>query len=209
MALTYLPLPHILPPPKDCIDQALLHQEAMLAGAYEGGGNPQQDSTAFDYINRSVIKDGKSYKSRRQRRFPLADEFTQWCKENIDLECFNGSICTNEGNEPFHGPHIDPYRNYGLLYVVDTGGPTVTTSWWQKKDSPIMYSLEDYPPLLYHDYTDLDLLNSVSMKVGMWYVINVRVLHSVENLKSRRITIQCSLNDVSRLESAVLLKNNT
>lgn len=208
MLLTYMPLPHIPPPPEDCISQALLHQEAMLAGAYEGGGNPQQDSTAFDYINRSVMKDGKSYKSRRGRRFPFPDQFTQWCKENIDPECIHGSIHVNEGIDPFHGPHLDPYRNYGLLYLVDLGGSNVVTSWWKKQNSPIMYSLEDYPAIVFEDYTNLELYDSTIFEIGIWYLINTRVLHSVENIEHRRIAIQCNLNDASRLESAVLLKNN-
>lgn len=209
MALTYLTLPHIPHPPVAYIEQAMVHREQCFSGALEGGGNPQLDPVAFAYINRSVMKDGKSYKSRRGQRFPLLDQFTQWCKENIDPECLNGSIHINEGIDPYHGPHLDPYRNYGLLYLIDTGGPTVTTSWWQKKDSPFMYSLKDYPAIVFEDYTNLELYDSTTFELGIWYLINTRALHSVENIEHRRIAIQCDLNDASRLESAVLLKNNT
>lgn len=207
MILTYLPLPHIPSPPDHYIEQALVHQTAMLEGAFEGGGFGS--SIDIGYITRSVVRDGQTYQSRRQRRFILPEDFTQWCKDNIDPGCYNGSICTNEGVDPYHGPHIDPYRNYGLLYVVDAGGENVITSWWQKKDCPTMYSLQEYPPLMYDDYGNLDPLESLSMLPNTWYLINVRVLHSVENITHRRITLQCAINDSSSLESAVLQKNNS
>jgi hypothetical protein len=202
MVLTYLKLLQIPSPPSIYIEQALLHQKEELTGACEGGG--VGDTINKEYTHRTVTKDGISYTSRRQRRFPLGEDFDQWCKQHIDTNCFYGSICTNEGADPYHGPHIDPYRNYGLLYVIDTGGPDVKTSWWKKPNNPIMYPRREYPPLLYEDYSNLEMIESITMDLNTWYLINVRVMHSVENVLHRRITIQTSLNDSSYLESLVL-----
>ncbi len=195
MDITCVLLPFLPSPPEQYIKQSLTYHSQDLSDAF---GSP-----SF-YSSRSVIKDGISYQTRSQKRIPLEGEFTEWCHVNIDPMCYHCSICVNDGPGPYHGPHTDPYRDYGLLYVTDTGGPSVTTSFWQKKDFPVTYP-RDSQQFVTEDYSnDLILINQVILQPNQWYLLNTRVIHSVENVASRRISLQCSLDSVADL----LQKNN-
>ena len=195
MIITCLPLPNIPSPPEKYVEESLTYLTRELDHAHR--------SPEF-YTARTITKDGESYQSRSQKRIPLEGEFTKWCQTNIDPACYHCSICVTEGPSPYQGPHADPLRDYGLLYVTDTGGKSVTTSFWQKQGSLLVYPRSTHPYLT-TDYTsDLELVNQFVLEPNQWYLLNTRIIHSVENLASRRISLQCSIDDVVNL----LQKNN-
>jgi len=191
--LTYKKL-DLPPPPLMYIKLAKHHVEH--GGILDTYDDPAK--TKSSYTNRKVILNGKAYDTRRQRKWALNDAFQEWCKTNLDPGCYDGSVATNEGSDPYHGPHCDAGRNYGLLWVVDTGGPDVTTSWWKDPELPLEMPEAVYP-IIWADYDQVELVDRVSMQPGSWYLINVRVFHSVENIEHTRITLQSSLRDASRL----------
>jgi len=190
MTITCLPLPFLSSPPEQYVEQSLEYKTQELSNAF---GSP-----SF-YSSRMVAKDGVLYQTRSQKRIPLEGDFTEWCHENIDPKCYHCSICVADGPGPYHGPHVDPYRDYGLLYVTDTGGSSVTTSFWQKKNSPMIYP-RDTEQFVSEDYSDeLILIDRFVLQPNQWYLLNTRIIHSVENATSRRISLQCSLDDVADL----------
>jgi hypothetical protein len=199
MTITCLAMPNVPAPPEQYIKESLTYLTRELTGSY-----PLPDA----YRSRTVTKNGQTYQSRSQQRIQLDDVFTDWCQTNIDPKCYHCSICVTDGPGPYQGPHCDPLRDYGLLYITDPGGISVTTSFWHKEGSELVYPRdprETYPFIRLDYGNDLKLVTQVVLEPNQWYLLNTRVIHSVENATSRRISLQCSLDDVADL----LQKNNS
>ena len=75
-----------------------------------------------------------------------------------------------------------------LLYNIDTGGPEAATTLWQQQNFP----LHRDPGLSIENTSDLTKVCEVVGPTG-WYLINARILHSVENVTAPRINIQISM----------------
>ena len=119
-------------------------------------------------------------------------ELDHWVRNNINLDIELVGVRYQYGtpDTPCHGAHTDATRDYALLYVVDNGGGSL--KFWQKSDCPIEHDTVQ----LVNDYTDLIELQTVSTPNGVWYLVNGRVIHSVENMTSTRITVQLNLKSL-------------
>jgi hypothetical protein len=91
------------------------------------------------------------------------------------------------------GVHTDETRHYVLMYNLDNGGGHL--KFWQEKGQP----LERDGRYLVTDYSKLDLVETVETPNNRWYLINARVLHSVEGITSTRINVQVSLNNTVQI----------
>ena len=92
----------------------------------------------------------------------------------------------------FFPPHTDTFRHFTLLYNInDCGGDNY---FWQEKGQPIFRKSS---PGIIKDYSTLTELCHFKSPIRQWYVINNRIIHSVENLSAYResIQIECMVND--------------
>jgi len=145
------------------------------------------------YLERSVTVDNESYKTRYQRKYDLGDEFQTWCNENLHQDCFHAGVAYNRGAGPYHGPHVDKGRKYALLYLLEPGGVNVTTSFWQKTGLSIEPTEQEFPEYAC-DYAGLCSLTRIVFQPNQWYLFNVSVIHSVENVTElNRVSLQASL----------------
>ena len=84
-------------------------------------------------------------------------------------------------------PHTDYKRTVGLNYIVQTGGPAVTTSTFHL---PADYII-DKPT--YWNKSSLDITHELTIDEGQWVTFNAQQPHSVENVKDFRIVLMVFL----------------
>jgi hypothetical protein len=178
----YKLLPQLPSPPQDMIDRV----DRELAPAEMEVGYYQERFLTNWY--------GKAFPAARNIRI-RNDEFAEWAKHNIIGDYKNAGLNYCNANPPAYktscGAHTDATRIYTLLYNVQTGGPDVTTCFWQEKGHPVIRE----PKAAGVDIDQLILLDSIQIPVGQWCILDTRILHSVENLVTARINFQISLDD--------------
>jgi hypothetical protein len=201
MTFIYSALKNIEPVPQKFIDLALDQDYDKNLPKFK------YFATTFssEYLERSVTVDHESYKTRYQRKYNLGQEFLDWCHTNLHQNCYHTGVAYNQGNSPYHGPHIDKARKYTFFYLLEAGGSNVTTSFWKHPDLPVEPTEQDFPSYAC-DYQGLELLNQCVFKPKQWYLFNVGIIHSVENIIGPlRIGLQASLDYNTDLTT--ILKN--
>ena len=146
-----------------------------------------------DYPGWKHIKQGgEEIVSARNPICIASPELESWLKENITPVYRDVGIRYAFGsqNPGTAGVHTDQTRKYVLQYLVKDGGATLT--YWQEEGYPILRE----PHAHAEDYTKLKILDSEKLEEGVWAILDTRILHSVENLTSDRISVQISLDDI-------------
>jgi hypothetical protein len=145
-----------------------------------------------EYPGRTCTKNNIPFNTSFGIYYKVNNELTNWVKENIpvDLDFVGIRYQFGSAETPSQGVHTDATRDYGILYVVDTAGGHL--EFWQKKGQ----DLEFDEHTLVNNYDELNSLGTVATPIGSWYLVNGRVLHSVENILSKRVTIQINLKSL-------------
>jgi hypothetical protein len=127
--------------------------------------------------------------SNKNVRHHFDEEFTNWIKSNITPEFQSSNSGIMFFNEP-QLPHTDTTRDFVLLYNVASGGSETTLCFWQESKQPLrrerVLALERGP--------HLTLIDSVKGPFDTWYLMNARVVHSVENMTGVRVNLQVSFD---------------
>lgn len=150
------------------------------------------NDTIGEYPSRQCLIDGKQTASSHGVFFHANSKLIAWVNDNINLDVSLIGIRHQYGapDKNFHAAHTDATRDYALLYVVDNAEGYL--QFWKKIDCPIeLDSVE-----LVSDYTELEKITTVDTPNGSWYLVNGRVIHSVENITRTRITIQVNLKSL-------------
>lgn len=188
-----LDLPH---PPQWLLDrvwQCVLHRDLDLTAT-------NKSSLSSGYSSRSVKKDGKDYISRFQKRYVLGKDAELWINEITESQANLPTVAINEGNTIYHGPHVDAGRSYALTYMIETGGEDVMTSWWKKAEKSTIISQTGDDIRFTCDYDEnLHLIDRIRMRSGEWYLYNTRIIHSVEQCESTRISLQMNVDNPYKL----------
>jgi hypothetical protein len=116
----------------------------------------------------------------------VSEEFDQWVRDNLVADFRYAGVGSTTPGRDHCGPHRDQSRDYSLLYLVKTGGDDSCTQLWKKK-------IADEPQNYYDNYDDFDLIEEIRPALHQWYLLNSKVVHSVENIKEGRISVQVSL----------------
>jgi hypothetical protein len=116
--------------------------------------------------------------------------------------------------------HTDGRRGQHVLqYMFETGGPDVTTNWWQE-DGHAVYresavfnhgadnhdgrdGLAEEKHIAVHkmDLNGLTLLDSVVLEKGHWYLLETNVIHSVHNVRTKRLALTVGFSNRELYES--------
>jgi hypothetical protein len=120
-------------------------------------------------------------------RWAIQPELKSWLANNIsqDVDIAGYQVISQDVNA-----HCDK-RLWAVNYIIDTGGPTVTTALWQQPGLPVSREASVKIP----EYAKLHLLESVCIEPGRWHILNTRVLHSVKGIKTQRSAITVGLTD--------------
>jgi hypothetical protein len=157
----------------------------------------KKDSKEVKFSNRQFIQNGKTqfsvnYNVNQIQRKELED----WLDQNITNEYLDKRVAHTSGNSSIHWPHVDPFRNYALNYILDSGGDNVITSFYQEQGYPFLRpELVQGQDKYKIDYDNLVLVDSVRLMPNRWHLLSVKCIHGVENLASSRISIQLSLDN--------------
>lgn len=112
----------------------------------------------------------------------------QWCNDNI-LEGCTVHIQYFTGGS-FFLPHVDLIRNRAYNYLIETGN-AVTCFWQPKKE----YSHLKATPNTFIPYDRIELVEEITIEKNKWHQLAVDKIHSVEKIKSTRLSLTISLVD--------------
>ena len=137
---------------------------------------------------------GPALRNTRRIEQPFQNDFDQWIKENITKDYQNSSLmyCPENNNSPSTGAHTDFTRDYVLMYNLNTGGEDAELCFYQEKNQPLVRDRGTQAG----EYKNLELIDSVKGPKDSWYLINARILHSVENIKKLRLNLQISFDNI-------------
>ena len=103
---------------------------------------------------------------------------------NWEKKMFGVQLVSGGESESFP-PHRDPpyYRDKDFIYILDTGGDNVITSWWKVKDTAP-------PDNSYHVPIAEEILDEVEAhktEEDTWYQFDFSEIHSVRNIQRLRV----------------------
>lgn len=133
-----------------------------------------------------------------------------WIRDNICSKQLRVlyQFQTNVSNlHSTHIVHSDINRIKALNYIIETGGSNATLSWYKEKDKPLKRSKKQgggQSDTGYVKYDDLELLESVYLEKNSWALIDTDILHDVDRVESKRISLSISflyINDIERIKN--------
>lgn len=116
-------------------------------------------------------------------------EFTEWIRENITKEFQFSNSGVMFFDEP-QLPHTDVTRDFVLLYNIETGGRDSDVCFWKEKGYPLYRERM----LAVERDSQLELIDRIRGPFDCWYLMNTRIIHSVENVSALRINLQISFD---------------
>jgi hypothetical protein len=121
------------------------------------------------------------------------DQVREWVEQNIHRDFVDAGVnYTVPVDQPDQlagvstGAHTDITRDYTLIYLLAQGGKNPPTVFWQEHGETLIRP----PKTQGTDLSRLKFIDSVTIPMHQWCIIDSRILHSVENLTSNRVAIQ-------------------
>lgn len=154
-----------------------------------------------DYPGWLMINGDQSFKVSDNPFYKASDELVAWLKENItDISNDIGiRFAFGSPDRPSAGIHTDQTRDFVLQYHLKTGGGKLC--YWDKKND-ILKPLGKYERI--DNYSKVKQASQIEVPIHLWHLIDARLLHSVEDMYSTRVTVQISLNEFPQ----ALIDNN-
>lgn len=127
--------------------------------------------------------------SNRNMRQHFKDDFKTWIENNItkDFQHSNSGVMFFDEAQL---PHTDVTRDFVLLYNLKPGGDDSTLCFWREKDQPLLRDRMTTSERGPH----LELIDSIKGPFNCWYIMNTRIIHSVEYVNSLRLNLQISFD---------------
>ncbi len=127
--------------------------------------------------------------SNRNMRQHFKDEFKSWIEENITRDFQHSNSGVMFFDEP-QLPHTDVTRDYVLLYNIKAGGDDSTLCFWKEKNQALYRDRMTTSERGSH----LELIDWVKGPFNCWYIMNTRIIHSVEYVTDLRLNLQISFD---------------
>jgi hypothetical protein len=146
-----------------------------------------EDALSY-YINNVGRKLNPQHK--KYPRVALNDQLTQWLKDNItDAGTeYELSVSIIEPNVDKLLPHTDRARNYTLMYLLQGGGEGHRTVFYKHRDPHFFIERKQT-----FEYSDIVEVDSVSIPLRIWTILDAQQIHSVECIPDMRLALQISL----------------
>jgi hypothetical protein len=138
---------------------------------------------------------GPALRNMRRAEEPFQSAFDKWIKENITTDYQNSSLmyCHGSGfaeGSPSTGAHTDFTRDYVLMYNMRIGGENAELTFYKEKGKELIRERGSECG----STNLLEIIDSVKGPANTWYLINARVLHSVEKVDGLRLNLQISFD---------------
>lgn len=197
---TYKLLPDLPAPPQRFLDEIDLdwQPDTDTTKQYSAGNNQALgEFLATAPVRNNINWYGRLHQGVTHRRRPLGSDWETWVRENISNDFNDTGISYADGalDRPTSAAHTDGSRDFSLIWSVDPGGPQAELALWRAKDHPVLWDRH----VCFTDTCDLINLAILPGNPGCWYLVNSKILHSVENLVRNRVGLQVSfLNEPFR-----------
>jgi hypothetical protein len=197
MTFTYAYLD--LPPLPDSVVAAAWAALATNQGNHEVKVNNWLNLPGYaEYEYRDfTLRDGSKVKTIKSHRYSISEEFDAWVRKYFDQDPAPCGVAVYDDHSSFFAPHVDISRDYTIMYILDTGGNQVETSWYQQHGYPLirpdLKSVFDSDRIT-KNFDTLKEIDRVCFPAQQWVCINSAILHAVENVDSTRVAIQISRN---------------
>lgn len=117
----------------------------------------------------------------------LNEKICNFCKStNTEISDFKRFYIQVVTGGDFVAPHIDPDREKGFLYLLQTGGNNVRTKWYTVKEEFKNLKRDIISGI---PYNKLNEVADHCLEENMWHQLNFQEIHSVENQESLRISL--------------------
>ena len=183
-------MPHLPKVPEHFVKMALAKAHAM------DGPNYNLDRYNSSYLDRQLIRDGKTIGSRYQYAMTMDTEWEAWVDQNIMQDYHNTGVRVSVGRpgDSYHGAHVDSQHDptqptYKLYYLLDRGGDAAETCFYWEKGQPIERSSLWGNPTKCDDYSKLEIMERVRLPMQEWVLLNTGILHGVENVTGSRVNL--------------------
>jgi hypothetical protein len=134
------------------------------------------------------------------RRYHIDRDLHDWINHNIAQDWHDAGISLTDINGGDGSYHTDRMRDWALIWLIDTGGPSVDTVFYQQPGQSLHRSVDDSNI----SSSDLIRVSSTRIKKHQWCLLNARAIHRVENTVSSRIGLQIGFWD--HAESLIKIK---
>jgi hypothetical protein len=190
---TWLPMFHLPSVPEHFVHTA----QRLLKERPPGDSNFVKNIDNFDsYKNRTLVKDHYETSSRTQRGLAMPDEWHAWVRQNIVKDYLESDLRVSEGNSTVHGAHCDFRRKWKLYYLLDRGGDSATTYFYQQKGYPIVreeITDSDTTLITCNNYQELTVIDQVQWPLHKWVLLNTMILHGVDGVTGNRANFTISI----------------
>lgn len=150
----------------------------------------------YEYRN-FILIDGSEVKTIKSHRYSISAEFDAWVQKYFDQDPAPCGVALYDDHSSFFAPHVDISRDYTIMYILDTGGAKVETSWYRQHGHPLvrpdLKSVFD-PDRITKNFDTLEEVDRICLPAKIWVCINSAIIHAVENVESTRVAIQISRN---------------
>ena len=124
----------------------------------------------------------------RDSKFDIKEKnqiWKTWVKENITPVFLRASIQAYKGELI---PHRDMVRNFSLLYLVQAGGASARTCFYDPKPNVEIKRFA-------YQFKELDEVESFTFKEGTWNLINNKYIHAVKGVTGERVSFAVDFVD--------------
>jgi hypothetical protein len=151
--------------------------------------DPFVNNPKTTYNQRKIIRDNKIEQNKLFNKQSLTPELLEWIKKNITDKFTGASLA-----KTFHvdgatlAPHVDRTRKFTLIYLLESGGSEHKTIFYSAKDH-----CGNYKPGEQFEYSEVEEVDSITIPLYKWTILDAGVPHSVENIPDMRVAIQLGL----------------
>ena len=127
-------------------------------------------------------------------RYSVNDQVLNWLRDNISTSLeLAGLQKMTWPDDAIPGkrliiPHTDAARHWAISYIFETGGPNVTTTFYQENGFPLVRKSDT---LFKGD--NLTVHEQLVIEPYRWHMIKTNVIHGVENVLTQRQAISIGL----------------
>jgi len=164
---------------------------------------------AYSNINEKIIiknNQNKDWETKSQLKFTvngvekqnvafiqydLDNAVLEWMKPNIISEGYTDIRISRSTSGDGKLPHTDNTRDYVLIYMLEPGGKRPETVFYREKG----YDLIRERSVKISNYDVVEEVDRVYIPPHHWCILNTRIIHSVENIESHRVSFQLGSTD--------------
>lgn len=173
------------------LDEALLSRASLPEFPYEEQLEIEKKVDETPELRRQIVEtpNGRIKTAYYYNKKVVDEELINAARETLQLTGYDRKE-TNMVRQWVWGgdclsAHTDENRQCQFIYILDTGGEGIQTSWYMEPGKPVARKWKRYLTCI-NDTRHLIKLCSVVLKPKTWYYFNTAIIHDVQNIQAMR-----------------------